>query len=83
MHYLYMDFKDRLKAARKKAGFSQQKLANEVGIHVTNISRYERGENKPNGATVERKALLRGLCKNISERVSMALSYIFNVFFFV
>lgn len=42
-----MEFKDRLKFARKKVGFSQQKLADMIGIHVTNVSRYERGENKP------------------------------------
>ena len=28
-------------------GLSQSKLAKEVNVHVTNISRYERGENKP------------------------------------
>ncbi len=42
-----MEFKDRLKEIRKQQGISQNELANRVGIHVTNISRYERGENKP------------------------------------
>ncbi|MBL4754726.1 MAG: helix-turn-helix domain-containing protein [Flavobacteriales bacterium] len=42
-----MDFKDRLKQARTQKGLSQSKLAKEIGMHVTNISRYERGENKP------------------------------------
>lgn len=41
------DFKNRLKEARTKKGFSQSELAKMVGVHVTNISRYERGENKP------------------------------------
>ena len=42
-----MEFKDRLKEARTKKRLSQSELANTVGVHVTNISRYERGENKP------------------------------------
>lgn len=39
--------KDRLKQARSNKGLSQNELANLVGVHVTNISRYERGENRP------------------------------------
>lgn len=42
-----MEFKDSLKQARAAKGLSQSKLAGIVGAHVTNISRYERGENKP------------------------------------
>lgn len=42
-----MKFKDRLRAARTAKELSQAELANKVGIHITNISRYERGENKP------------------------------------
>jgi len=42
-----MDFKDRLKQARANKNLSQSELANLVGVHVTNISRYERGENRP------------------------------------
>ena len=42
-----MKFKDRLKATRTAKGLSQVELANKIDIHVTNISRYERGENKP------------------------------------
>jgi transcriptional regulator with XRE-family HTH domain len=42
-----MEFKDRLKEARTKKKFSQNELAKLAGIHVTNISRYERGENRP------------------------------------
>ena len=42
-----MEFKDRLKEARSRQKLSQNELANRVGVHVTNISRYERGENKP------------------------------------
>jgi transcriptional regulator with XRE-family HTH domain len=42
-----MEFKDRLKQIRTERKLSQVKLAELVGVHVTNISRYERGENKP------------------------------------
>ena len=42
-----MEFKDRLKQIRTEKKLSQVKLAELVGVHVTNISRYERGENKP------------------------------------
>ena len=32
---------------RIKKGLSQGKLAKAIGVHVTNISRYERGEHRP------------------------------------
>ncbi len=43
-----MEFKDRLKQSRTAKGFSQAELSKIVQVHVTNISRYEREENKPN-----------------------------------
>ena len=46
-YQLDMEFKDRLRQARKDLGISQNELAQIVGVHVTNISRYERGEYKP------------------------------------
>jgi transcriptional regulator with XRE-family HTH domain len=42
-----MEFKERIKEARVKKGLSQSQLAKAIGVHVTNISRYERGENRP------------------------------------
>jgi transcriptional regulator with XRE-family HTH domain len=42
-----MEFKERLKQARTNKGVSQSQLAKAIGVHVTNISRYERGENRP------------------------------------
>jgi len=42
-----MEFKERIKEARVKKGLSQNQLAKAIGVHVTNISRYERGENRP------------------------------------
>jgi len=55
-NYLDMDFKDRLKQARTIKGLSQSKLADIVGVHVTNISRYERGENKPTSNVLSKLA---------------------------
>ncbi len=42
-----MEFKERIKEARVKKGLSQSQLSKAIGVHVTNISRYERGENRP------------------------------------
>jgi len=42
-----MEFKVRLKEERTRKKLSQNELANTIGVHVTNISRYERGENRP------------------------------------
>lgn len=41
-------FADRLKTLRKKKSFSQQELADKIGVHFTQVSRYERGDFKPN-----------------------------------
>ena len=43
-----MDFAGRLKELRKKKGIAQADLANMIGVHFTQVSRYERGETKPN-----------------------------------
>lgn len=51
-----MGFKERLKQARIKKGLSQNQLAKEIGVHVTNISRYERGENRPTSEVLTKLA---------------------------
>ncbi|MDZ4808205.1 MAG: helix-turn-helix transcriptional regulator [Bacteroidota bacterium] len=51
-----MAFADRLKQLRKKKDLSQQELANQVGVHFTQISRYERGDFKPNSDAVTKIA---------------------------
>ncbi|WP_266341280.1 helix-turn-helix domain-containing protein [Kaistia nematophila] len=40
-------FKDRLKAARKQAGLTQDELATKAGISVVTLSKLETGVNKP------------------------------------
>lgn len=42
-----MDFATRLAGARKTAGLTQQVLADRVGIHVSQLRRYEAGTNQP------------------------------------
>jgi len=42
-----MDFAHRLTNLRKQRGLTQQTLADTVGIHVTQIRRYEAGTNQP------------------------------------
>ena len=51
-----MEFKDRLKEERSKKQFSQNELAGIIEVHVTNISRYERGENKPTTEVLKKLA---------------------------
>ncbi len=51
-----MDFKDRIKKARINKGLSQSQLAKAIGVHVTNISRYERGENRPTSEVLTKLA---------------------------
>jgi len=55
-NHLDMEFKDRIKQARTQMGLSQSKLADMIDVHVTNISRYERGENKPTSQVLSRLA---------------------------
>lgn len=42
-----MDFAHRLAAARKQKGLTQQALADRIGIHVSQLRRYEAGTNQP------------------------------------
>jgi transcriptional regulator with XRE-family HTH domain len=42
-----MDFPQRLAALRKERALTQQALAEQVGVHVSQIRRYEAGESTP------------------------------------
>lgn len=42
-----MAFPDRLATLRKKRGLTQQALADDVGVHVVQIRRYEAGKTQP------------------------------------
>ncbi len=49
-----MEFPKRLAALRKEKGLTQQSLADAVGVHVTQLRRYEAGTSQPT-LTVLRK----------------------------
>lgn len=51
-----MDFADRLKDLCKRKGISQGELAELIDVHFTQVSRYERGETKPNVEAMTRLA---------------------------
>jgi transcriptional regulator with XRE-family HTH domain len=50
------DFAHRLKQLRKKKELSQGQLAELIEVHFTQVSRYERGETKPNAEAMARLA---------------------------
>jgi len=50
------EFADRLKELRKRKGISQGELAELIEVHFTQVSRYERGETKPNAEAMTRLA---------------------------
>jgi transcriptional regulator with XRE-family HTH domain len=47
MKVLHFMFKDRLKEAMKKTGYTQQKLATKIGVDQGTISHYVRGVSEP------------------------------------
>jgi transcriptional regulator with XRE-family HTH domain len=55
-----MDFANRLKELRKRKGISQGYLAELIEVHFTQVSRYERGETKPNIAAMTKLAKALG-----------------------
>jgi transcriptional regulator with XRE-family HTH domain len=52
-----MDFPERLAALRKERGLTQQALAERVGIHVTQLRRYEGGGAQPTLDVLRRLAV--------------------------
>jgi transcriptional regulator with XRE-family HTH domain len=51
-----MGFSDRLKELRKRKNISQAELSELIEVHFTQISRYERGETKPNAEAMTKLA---------------------------
>jgi len=49
-------FEKRLKKTRNDRKISQQELADLVGVHLTNIGRYERGEANPTANVLNKLA---------------------------
>jgi transcriptional regulator with XRE-family HTH domain len=52
-----MDFSQRLTTLRKEKGLTQQVLADRVGIHVSQVRRYEAGDSQPNLEALRNLAL--------------------------
>ena len=44
---LFMDFPERLSTLRKERKMTQQQLTDKVGVHISQIRRYESGETQP------------------------------------
>ena len=51
-----MQIGERIKYLRETKGFTQVELAKRIGIHSVSLSRYERGEEIPNEAMIQKIA---------------------------
>ena len=45
--FMNLDFPQRLAALRREKGMTQQALADAIGIHVSQLKRYEAGKSQP------------------------------------
>ena len=57
---LFNSLKDRSVLARSSSSISQMKLAENLDIHVTTLSKYERGKRVPDARTLNRIAEVTG-----------------------
>lgn len=48
--------RERLRAARERKGLNQRQLADQIGVHPSDISAYETGRSRPDPATLRRLA---------------------------
>jgi transcriptional regulator with XRE-family HTH domain len=55
------EFGDRVRAQRLKRGWSQERLAEEAGLHMTYVSSVERGERNVTLLTIARLAQALGI----------------------
>ena len=62
-------FQSRLKAIREETGFTQQKIADEIGISRTSINRYENGERQPDLESIGK----------IAEFYSISIDWLFGL----
>jgi transcriptional regulator with XRE-family HTH domain len=58
---LQTDFGDALRAARKRAGWSQTELAQRSGVHLNTVSQVERGSADPRLSTLQALGATLGL----------------------
>lgn len=57
IRFLVMEFPQRLAALRKERRFTQQALADKVGVHLSQIRRYEAGETQPTLDVIRKLAI--------------------------
>ena len=58
IHFIFpMSFPERLAALRKEHGFTQQQMADKIGMHVSQLKRYEAGSSQPTIEVFRRIAL--------------------------
>lgn len=58
IHFILpMSFPERLAALRKELGFTQQQMADKIGMHVSQLKRYEAGSSQPTIEVFRRIAL--------------------------
>lgn len=63
----YMPFPDRLAALRKQRGFTQEALAELVGVTKTQVYRYENGSSQPTLDVIKKLAV--SLCVTTDELI--------------
>ena len=56
-----MSFHDRLAAVRKQRGLTQQALADAVGVHLTQVGRYEAGSSLPHFEVLRKLVIALGV----------------------
>jgi transcriptional regulator with XRE-family HTH domain len=55
--FLRMSFSKRLVALRKEKSYTQQQMADTIGIHVSQVKRYEAGDTQPSLEVLRKIAL--------------------------
>lgn len=63
-----LEFKDRLREARKQTGLTQQQFSEEVGVASGTYSRYERGALTPSVNVVA--AIIKNLNRHLIDKIS-------------
>lgn len=62
---LTMDFPERLALLRKQKGLTQQSLADLIGIHVIQVSRYENSSSQPTLDVIRKIAVALGVSADV------------------
>ncbi len=63
---LSTEFGDALRAARKRAGWSQSELAQHSGVHLNTVSQVERGSADPRLSTLQALGNVLGLSLHVT-----------------